>query len=30
MADMDLVVIPSSGQVVANPSSPNVATSIAK
>lgn len=30
MEDMDLVAIPSSRQVVVNPSSPNVATSIAK
>ncbi len=30
MEDMDLVVIPSSRQVVVNPSSPNVASSIAK
>ncbi len=30
MEDMDLVVIPSSRQVVVNPNSPNVASSIAK
>ena len=30
MEDMDLVVIPNSRQVVVNPSSPNVASSIAK
>ena len=30
MEDMDLIVMPSSRQVIANPISPNIATSIAK
>ena len=30
MEDMDLVVIPKTGQIIVNPQSPNIATSVAK